>query len=179
MWHSAKNFELSALQKQWLLSTSSLTILLNELSDNNFSINVKSEGISSDTLHELIKDTPLSTLNEPFFIREVTLNGNGVPWVYARTAIPKTTLHSSNDALTKLGSSSLGNYLFTHPSFQRSSHEIAYLEKENKLYQKACQAVDNSTLPPLWARRSVFILDENPLLVSETFLPAFWKIAGI
>ena len=45
----------------------------------------------------------------------------------------------------------------------------------------ACISSSNAQLPPalnkitsaLWGRRSVFRLDQKPLLVSEIFLPAF------
>jgi len=174
MWYTAEHFTLSLMQKKWLTSQASLTKLLTEVADGDFAIDLQYEFFSS-AIDELINGSVLATLNGSFFIRETILTGHKNPWVYARTAIPKKTLAAQYAALSQLGNSSLGNYLFSQTSLHRMTPEIAYLDKNNLLYRRASEAIQQSNLPNLWARRSIFTVDEMPLLVSETFLPGFWK----
>ena len=102
-------------------------------------------------------------------IREVILFGSGQPWVYARSVIPLSTLTGRLRKLRHLDSRPLGALLFSDPSMRREPVEIA------------CHTGSNSQMPmalgdfqdPMWGRRSVFRLDNKPLLVSEIFLPSF------
>jgi chorismate--pyruvate lyase len=92
-------------------------------------------------------------------IREVELLGrNAEPWVFARTVIPATTLTGVERRLLRLGSRSLGSYLFRDPSLERAP-------------LRACRLQDSGG-QHYWARRSVFRLHHKPLLVCEVFLPA-------
>jgi chorismate lyase len=107
-------------------------------------------------------------------IREVLLHCAGVPWVYARTIIPRATLTGEERRLARLRTRSLGAVLFADASTRRDETEIARLTPDDRLYQSAARACDD--LPPvLWARRALFRLHDKPLLVNEIFLPPLGK----
>jgi chorismate--pyruvate lyase len=102
-------------------------------------------------------------------VREVILYGCDEPWVYARSIIPAKTLTGRLRSLRKLDNRPLGALLFNDVSMQRGQIELA------------CSSTGDLLLPGLsgylqgtvWGRRSVFFLDQKPLLVSEMFLPGF------
>lgn len=95
------------------------------------------------------------------YIREVELLCQHQPLVIARTVIPRTTLTGPEKKLLCLGTKPLGEYIFTHPQYQRSNFQIA------KVYLTSAEA------NPCWGRRSIFLLRNKPLLVTEVFTPYF------
>lgn len=103
-------------------------------------------------------------------VRQVQLLCNDVPWVYARTVIPRRTLTGRQRRLAHLKSRSLGAMLFADPSMRRGELQLVRLTARDKLYAIVTRHVDQ---PPsvIWGRRSVFTLSNKPLLVSEIFLP--------
>jgi len=102
--------------------------------------------------------------------REVLLLCDGQPHVYARTLIPKTTLDYANNLLKKLGNTSLGEVLFRADDMKRQPIETTSFSSSSSMSRFAT-ALTLTPQHPLWARRSIFILEGNPLLVSEVFLP--------
>ena len=104
-------------------------------------------------------------------VRQVQLMCNDVPWVYARTVIPRRTLTGRQRRLAHLESRSLGAMLFADPSMRRGELQLVRLTARDKLHAIVARHVDQ--LPAvMWGRRSVFTLSNKPLLVSEIFLPA-------
>ncbi|WP_330961532.1 chorismate--pyruvate lyase family protein [Photobacterium sp. 53610] len=87
--------------------------------------------------------------------RSVLLEGDGVPWVFARTLIPLPTLTGDEHDLAQLGELPLGYRVFTDQSARRDALQLAKLSLEGK---------------PLWARRSRLWVKEKPMLVAELFL---------
>ena len=85
---------------------------------------------------------------ENFIVREVSLYGDNQPVVFARSVIPKNT---KTDSIMKIGNKPLGEILFTDPNILRESIEVTF---------------HNDT----WGRRSVFVLNNSRILVSEFFL---------
>ncbi|RMG30612.1 MAG: chorismate lyase [Gammaproteobacteria bacterium] len=102
-------------------------------------------------------------------IREVRLHCDGIPWVFARTVIPVTSLQGANRRLHRLGERPLGAFLFAHPHLRRGSLEIAALPPVDPLVRRA---LGTAPAAVLWGRRSLFWLHGRPLLVAEFFLPA-------
>ena len=98
-------------------------------------------------------------------IREVLLMCNNEPWVYARSILPFSSLQGSLRFLRKLKNSALGALLFKDPKLTRSCFEIAKIELPEHLLPEAKVRL-------LYNRRSLFHLHQQPLLVTETFLPA-------
>jgi len=91
--------------------------------------------------------------------RQVMLRGDGQAWVMAHSLVPQGSLRGALRCLPGLGEQPLGAYLFRHKGLQRGELEIA--------------PVDGG-----WARRSIFVLQGQPLMVAELFLPALLASAG-
>lgn len=108
-------------------------------------------------------------------IREVLLLDAATPLVYAHSVIPFTGLVGPWAGLAGLGNRPLGAALFTNPRIQRQALEYRHLNHRHTLYRAA---VRHLTAPPrtLWARRSLFTLQNHPILVTEVFLPATLKL---
>jgi len=104
-------------------------------------------------------------------VREVELRCAEIPWVYARTVIPRASLAGRNRRLAHLRTRSLGATLFADPSLERAPVEIARLTPADKLYACATRGL-KSAPAELWARRTQYRLNARPLIVSEIFLPA-------
>lgn len=108
-------------------------------------------------------------------IREVLLLDAETPLVFAHSVIPLAGLAGPWAGLAGLGNRPLGATLFTNPRIQRQALEYQHLDRRHSLYR---DAVCHLTLPPrtLWARRSLFALENHPILVTEVFLPATLKL---
>lgn len=103
-------------------------------------------------------------------IREVELQCDGEPWVFARTVIPAGSLKGRARRLSLLGDRPLGAVLFADPSTVRGCMEAARFDDRHALFQGAC---GHWATPPsrLWGRRTLFCYQGKPLLVNEIFLP--------
>lgn len=151
----------------WLFDRGSLTARLIAASENQFSVDVlrQYEAVPNASEAAALK----IPTNTPVFIRQVTLSGKGKPWVFARSVLPLSTLTGRLTSLRRLESQPLGALLFNDPSMTRAPVEISYS------YASALAVPDIVCDGDifLWGRRSVFCLDQKPLLVSEMFLPGF------
>lgn len=101
-------------------------------------------------------------------IREVSLQVDGVPWVFARSVLPADTLNGSNRFLRHWDSRPLGEFLFKHKCCTRGDFEFTLISGKHKSIPH-----DLSSGSPLWGRRSLFFLNSKPLCVAEFYLPAF------
>lgn len=110
-------------------------------------------------------------LQELALVRQVWLLCAGHPWVFARTVIPLPSLRGGLRRLALLGSRPLGTVLFADPRMERRPLEVARLTPRHRLYHMAT-APGAANIPAIWGRRSVFRLQDKPLLVSEFFLPS-------
>lgn len=105
------------------------------------------------------------------YVREVMLLCDEVPVVFAHSVLPPAGLRGGWNGITRLGSRSLGEALFSDHRIQRQPLSYRSVRNNHPLYHAAARqqlAAANS----LWARRSVFCLNGYPLLVTEVFLPA-------
>lgn len=104
-------------------------------------------------------------------IREVLLLDAETPLVFAHSVIPLAGLAGPWAGLAGLGNRPLGAALFTNPRIQRQALEYQHLDRRHSLYRDAARHISQ---PPrtLWARRSLFALENHPILVTEVFLPA-------
>ena len=169
-WHDAQQYawQLPRLLAPWLLDQGSLTARLIEHSQQQFSVQLLRQdwGQAFTGEYRLLQ----SPLRQKMLVREVILQGAGQPWVYARSLVPITSLQGRLKALKHLDNRPLGALLFQDPSMQRGPIQVAQLQPAHNYLPP-----DVTTEPgsPLWGRRSVFYLDEQPLMVSEVFLPQF------
>ena len=113
-------------------------------------------------------------LRQRVLLRQVQLLCGGHVYVYARSLIPLKTLTGKHRRLGLLGKRPLGAYLFTHPTLQRSHQQIARITRKDALFDIAC-ADSRVKCDQIWGRRSLFKIDQKPLLVSEYFLPDIFE----
>ena len=154
--------DLSPEVSDWLFDPSSLTARLIGHCSGKFKVHVLSEGYTCPSLSE---HRILGMANrETALLREVHLLCDGHPVVYARTVIPVSTLVGPQQRLAHLGNKPLGAVLFSDKTMQRGEVQIARLKSEQV-------KLDSDDGADIWGRRSVFKLNNKPLLVSEYFLP--------
>lgn len=152
--------------QDWLGDSGSLTARLIAQSGGVFKVQVVRQIIGRPTLNErqvLGMKHPALAL-----IREVILHGRNDPWVFARSILPLTSLTGSLRHLRKQNNRPLGAFLFSQPQLRRSAIAVARISRDHAYVP--IHLVNNQSL---WGRRSVFYLQQKPLLVSEVFLPAF------
>jgi len=127
----------------WIRDDQSLTQKLKKRYPD-FRVEVHKQEESVIYNHEI---NPLGN-EKNFIIREVSLYGDNQPVVFARSVIPKNT---KTDAIMRIGNKPLGEILFTDPNILRESIEVTFQNN-------------------IWGRRSVFIMNDSRILVSEFFL---------
>ncbi len=155
-------FQVPRDYREWLFDTGSLTKRLVQLTDGDFRVQVLRQYHGPLMMDE---QTALGVGHRTLpFIREVNLICGGEPWVYARTVIPRSTERGPGRYLTRLGTKPLGVALFNDPNIRRGQIHVK---------QVPANALDwgRPAHQTLWGRHSLFYLYEEPLLVSEYFLP--------
>lgn len=147
---------------QWLLDKGSLTARLQEKSAGHFRVQLLRQFWHTATLSEarLLGIPPRARV----LVREVILRGHDQPWVFARSIFPQSSLQGSLRRMGKFGNSPLGAFLFSQVGMRRSPMEVSRFSGVGS----GCDASGSA-----WGRRSVFYIDNKPLLVSEVFLPEF------
>jgi chorismate--pyruvate lyase len=153
----------------WLSDNSSLTQRLIDHCRGKFEVKLRGQGWGAPLPSE---SRLLGTrIDEYALVREVELLCDGMPHVYARTLMPKSSLRGRAAHLQGLGSRPLGALLFSDPTTRRTTIEYARLLKQHRLYERAMASV-TSRADELWGRRTLFRYAGKPLLVNEIFLPA-------
>lgn len=172
-WHQPQRRLMPAALAAWLVDTGSLTRRLRKHNRDGFSVDLLGNSwIKPLTDESLSLQLPL---NELSYQREVRLMDGGRANVYARTVVPRATYLSMPHRFNQLGSTPLGELLFTDPTVERGPIEIACLKPGQWLYEMAL--LDEDVRPKaLWGRRSHFYIAGKALLVNEIFLPALhWR----
>lgn len=108
--------------------------------------------------------------------REVLLECDGVPVIFAHTALPLQPRGRLTRWLAGLGSRSLGSLLFAYPGFERGGIEFVRLDARHPLFRRAATAAALAGVKELWARRSAHALAGQTVLVTEVFLPAIVRL---
>ncbi len=110
------------------------------------------------------------------FIREIVIYCDEEPAWYAQTLIPSKTYQLRADQFKNLQENPIGNILFSDPHITREDCFYAYLTPATKEYQEAMKHNFSDTPPPgLWARKSIFLIDGEPLYIMEIFYPDFFS----
>lgn len=167
-WHDASRCTLSEQLQSWLLDPNSLTARL-KLHCQQFRVELLGQRIESCQADEAVVLIPAG---EQVLVREVLLYCDEKPHVFARSLLPLSSLTGAEQALADLGTQSLGQVLFNNPSLERQTIAVAEFDEKSAV-GKLAQQLKLSTLPQgkLWGRRSVFVLENKPLMVAEVFLP--------
>ena len=165
---------LSSAQKSWLMRPGALTASLRQLGQVKLQvIREGPEGLSLDEAGGIAKAP-----RTPVWVREVLMSIHDTPCVFARSLTPLIASHGTWKGIRKLRTRPLADILYHEPSIRRSAFEVARIQRHMPLYSTYLQIYPKRslTLPPLLARRSVFWRSGQPLLVSECFLPTFWRM---
>lgn len=133
----------------WIMLPGSLTQALKSRSDH-FSVTVLEQ--SYVTLYDPPSCISTQSRSCRFFSRKVRLNHHETPWVAAHTLVPETSLLNGLEQLTQLKNKPLGELLFSTPGVTKDTLQ-------------ACKTSVG------WGRRARYLLNNQPLLVSEFFLP--------
>lgn len=160
----------SPTQKSWLGRSGALTTGLRTL--GTFSLSVVSEGLEV----ALPEENDLMG-HAPLWRREVLMSIDKIPCVLARSVTPLRASHGCWQGIRKLGRRPLADLLYHDPGITRSVFEVSRIGRGHGLYGSLVRtslerAIDSS----LFARRSIFWRQAQPLLVSECFLPEFWRL---
>lgn len=163
-------FTVPGALRSWLLEPDSLTARCQEAS-TLFRVKV----LRADSGSSLM--APHGRQQRPMVRqREVLLECDGVPVIFAHTELPLAPRGRLTRWLAGLGSRSLGSLLFAYPGFKRGRIEVRRLDTHDVLYQRAVQAANLPGQPQLWARRSKHVLGRQSVIVTEVFLPAILQL---
>lgn len=159
----SQRLALSAIQKEWLINTQSLTANIRSLCPQ-MEVVVLSEKWQRPLASEAQKLG--MTQHEFAWVRCVILNCQEADWVYARTVIPKMQAGNPWFALKRLGNQPLGEVLFNLKQVQRSPFHLI----------KTAQAWPHFLEAEVrYGRQSVFTQHNAKLLLTEVFLPSLQR----
>lgn len=161
-WRAYRKVPSSVLPREWrdwVLDRGSLTKRLIDASNGNFAVRVLDQHWDHPEPHER-KVLKMGSGTQAL-IREVELLCFDEVWVTARSIIPYQTLTGEERQLRYLGTKPLGAFLFKSPTMQRKAIEVA--------------AFSDDQNDAMFGRRSVFLLHNKPLLVSELFMPTILR----
>lgn len=172
--HEWWRLNIRAEHRSWLLDAGSLTARLRAICHVNFAVHVRTQSWGKPLRSE---QRELDCERNPWsFIREVILQCDEEPVVFARTVVPSTTLNKGQRRLLRLGSKPLGELLFRDRKMERDGIEVTYLKPGDVLFHRALGPAGD--VGGIWGRRCVFRLHGQPLLVNEIFLPNLFERAA-
>ena len=158
---------MSKAVRSCLFQQGSLTKYLRLRCRNGFQVELKSQSwqlpFKDENLSLKLRD------REYVFIRESWLMSNNDKLVYARTIIPGKTLQGKARILANLGTRPLGEVLFADKKIYRSNIRYAKIPTGCDLYLRVMDNINKKE--ELWGRRSLFFIQNRPLLISEVFMP--------
>ncbi|MDO6486286.1 chorismate lyase [Colwellia sp. 6_MG-2023] len=170
-WHDANDSFIDENLKSWLLDPASLTLRLKSHC-HQFRVELLGQQVEKCQESEAVD---LILAGEEVLVREVLLYCDDKPQVFARSLLPLSSLTGAEQALANLGTKSLGEVMFNNPSLKRKTIEVAEFDATSTVSQLANKlpGVRKPLISAnnLWGRRSIFILENKPLMVSEVFLP--------
>lgn len=166
LWQHSSSYTLPEYLKSWLLDPDSLTARLKKHC-HQFRVELLGQQIECCQAHEAVATIPVG---EKVLVREVLLYCDDKPQVFARSLLPMSSLTGEEQALADLGTQSLGQVLFNNPSLERKTIEIAEFSSASSV-GKLARDLQLGTKQTMWGRRSIFMLENKPLMVAEVFLP--------
>jgi len=168
-WSALPTYLVSKEEAFWLFAPGSLTKRLRALGEYTLEVINQAEAIA------LPHESDLLSLSEgaAIWVREVLMRINGRPCVTARSIASADAVGSTWPELSNRGESPLGNVFFNDRTVVRKPFEWAVLDRADPLSTLSTQFDTKSER--LLARRSIFVRQKIPVVVSECFLYEFWK----
>ncbi|TKB47602.1 chorismate lyase [Ferrimonas sediminicola] len=152
----------------WLQDKGSLTLKLKALC-RRFEVEPLQEGVGP-----ALQPGPGWDLGQSLWQRVVLLKLDGVPWVYAITEVPGSTLASSTIDFPNLGNQPLGERLFASGSLVRGPLQVCRYGGRSSASLQA-KKLGYPVADGLWGRQREFELEGQSLRVSEVFLPPAYQ----
>lgn len=166
-WQNQPSEQISTLLMDWLFDPTSLTARLKQHCQT-FYVEVLGQEVIACPANEACE---IVRTGEKVLAREVLLYCDNKPHVFARSLLPLTSLTGEQTLLAELGNKPLGQVIFNNPSLERKLIQIAAFSRQSSVGQLA-ENLSLTVSNTLWGRRSLFYLEDKPLVVAEVFLPA-------
>ncbi len=154
--------------RSWLVEPGSLTARC-QRNARHFRVRLLGGGVGRGLADEGVRDG-----RSPVRVREVALECDGVPVIFAHTTLSTAPGGRLSRWMTRLGERSLGSLLFAHPGFARGPIEFLRLDARHPLHRRAARLLPVGGV--LWARRSLHRLGGQRVLVTEVFLPPISRL---
>lgn len=169
--HFLNDLALSPALRDWLLHPGSFMQRLRDFGVEHTRIEVLQQDWQFPENDEQEK-LNISSASD-VFVREVLILNEDKMWMFARTVIPRATLTGKLHQLAQLKNRALGSVLFDIPHLERSKFVVAALQPGMQWHEKISHQLAPYTIikSHLWARRSIFSLQNKSLLLTEVFLP--------
>ncbi|SFU74988.1 chorismate lyase [Xenorhabdus koppenhoeferi] len=148
-WFLTDEFDFPESISDWLMEVGSMTRRFEQYCQQVSVAPFRECFITAEELGDESDHLPVS---EKYWLREIVLYGDNIPWLLGRTVIPEETLTGPDRKLVDVGTIPLGRYLFSGNNLTRDYIQIGQ--------QNHC-----------WVRRSLLRLSGKPLLLTEVFLP--------
>jgi chorismate--pyruvate lyase len=163
-----------AALRSWLAEPGLLTARIRALCGERMRFRMLGP-LRSTRLYEELQ-ARLDLYGERCLLREVEFCCLGERLVYAQTVLPESTVRA-HPWLRELGDSPIGESLRrAGESLEREPLEYAALPPDSALALAASDASPDAQRATLWARRAVYRLTGQPILVQEVFLPALLRV---
>lgn len=158
--------------RHWLVDRGSLTRRLQDRCDA-FRVRPMRQALAPSVFDE----RPLLGARDREWVmtREVFLYCADTPVVFAHSVVRSRGLHGPWRWVAGLGARPLGAALFADPRVARTPLMFRAIGRHHALYRRA-SAMLESRPAVLWARRSIFLREGVPLLVTEVFLPSILEL---
>ena len=170
-WRLAPRAAFTSDQKDWLTRGGSLTAHLRALGDVVVRVTREAVGRAWADEYAALGIAP----REPVWVREVVLEVAGVPFVAAHSIAPLAASRGVWQSMRRLRTRPLAELLYSDSDVRRSALASARLTARHPLFALACRAMVGEPPHGIVARRSVFVRQREPLMVTECMLPALWE----
>lgn len=155
--------------RSWLVDRDSLTRQVKRACNDAFSVRVLQQHWKRAGEYEVAM-LGISA-GDLVIVREVQLLCGSVPWVFARSLIPRAALRGHYAVLGQMGERPLGEKLFADPIMVRGDVEYTSLQRGTRRYHRALTDLDERPTR-IFGRRSLFTGARAPVMVMEFFLPS-------
>jgi chorismate--pyruvate lyase len=154
--------------RDWVLLQTSMTARIQQVAGAPISVEVLRQ--ATGRLHEDERHFFTDPPARHGTVREVCLSAQGVPLLIARTALTSRRLQE-HPTIRELGNQALGSLLFAGGRASPwTAREMIHLRADSPLFALVRRR-HRGVQAGYWARRTLFWLFDEPLLVTEIFLP--------
>ncbi|WP_286264173.1 chorismate--pyruvate lyase family protein [Thalassotalea atypica] len=165
-WIPSSQLDVDSCLADWLLDPTSLTARLKKHS-HDFRVVVlgqRLEKCSKQDACEIIQ------VGSEILTREVILYCDDSAQVFARSLLPLASLTGEEQALATLGDKPLGQVIFSKANLTRTAIEVGRFNNQSSV-AKLADKLELNASQEMWGRRSLFHVDDKPIVVAEVFLP--------